>query len=237
MRLLLIALILPVAVTAIDALARTRRRGHALARWIGWVLCGAVPFLIGLAALLLARVMNLFSAMPPGAVGADVVRMTGGDVGVLIGVLVVMILAFVFVRPLCLRAVASALNQGAGARRYPETPAADAAAVALTLVSSVVVIAIGLVNPYSALLLVPALHLWLWLAQPGMRTHRWLVLGLTLAAALPAIPVLIYYANAYGLTPIGLLWSGALMIAGGAMPIIKLCAVGAGARPASPVRS
>jgi hypothetical protein len=45
------------------------------------------------------------------------------------------------------------------------------------------------------------------------------VLAVTLVAVVPAVPVAIYYANAYGLTPPALLWSGALMIAGGAMPV------------------
>lgn len=220
-RLLLAALILPVGVTAIDALARTRRRGHSLSRWLAWVLCGSVPFLAGLCALLLARVAHLFSADPPGAVGSGLVHMTGGDVAILAGVLLVVILAFVFLRPFCLRLLASVFARGARSRRHPETPAADAAAVALTLVACAVVLGLGAVNPYSALLLVPALHCWLWLAQPGMRTHRWAVLLLTVVSVLPALLVLIYYANAYGLTPLGLVWSGTLMVAGGAMPVLN----------------
>jgi hypothetical protein len=83
----------------------------------------------------------------------------------------------------------------------------------------VVALVLWSLNPFAALFLVPALHLWLWLAQTGLRTHRWAVLTLTLLALLPAVPVVIYYTNAYGLTPLALIWSGALMIAGGAMPV------------------
>jgi hypothetical protein len=221
-RLLVLALILPVAATGVDALARTRRRGHSILRWLGWVLCGAVPFLVALAALLLVRVTSLLSVTLPGAVGAGVVPITGGDVAVLVGVLVLMVLAFVFLRPLALRAVASVYGQsGPGSRPAggPESPAADAAAVALTIVMCVVALALWSLNPFAALFLVPALHLWLWLAQPGVRSHRWGVLTLTLVAVLPTLPVVVYYANAYGLNPLSLLWSGALMISGGAMPV------------------
>ncbi len=218
-RLLVLALILPVAATAVDALARTRRRGHSILRWLGWVLCGALPFLIALAALLVARVTNLFSAMPPGAIGARVVPVTGGDLAVLIGVLVLVVLGFLVLRPLGLRAIASAYGPTGRRAGGAESPAADAAAVALTVVMCLVALALWVLNPFAALFLIPALHLWLWLAQPGVRSRRWAVLVMTLLAVLPALLVVIYYANAYGLTPPGLLWSGALMIAGGAMPV------------------
>jgi hypothetical protein len=123
-----------------------------------------------------------------------------------------------------LRAVAAALGSAGPDRRHPESPAADAAAVALTLVMSTLAVLIWALNPYSALLVVPALHLWLWLAQPGLRAHRWAVLVFTLAAVLPMVIVLIYYANAYALTPVGLVWSVALMVSGGAMSVVTaLC--------------
>ena len=74
-------------------------------------------------------------------------------------------------------------------------------------------------NPFAALLLVPALHLWLWLAQPGARSRRWSVSLLLLLAIVPGVLVLIYYANAYGLSPIGLVWSLTLMT-GGALSVV-----------------
>lgn len=222
LRLLVLALIAPVAATSVDALARTRRRGHSILRWLGWVLCGCLPFLVALVALLVVRVTNLLSVKLPGAVGAGVVPVTAGDLAVLAGVLVLMVLAFVVLRPLALRGVASLYGQSGQAARPaagPDSPAADAAAVALTLVMCVVALVLWSINPFAALFLVPAVHLWLWLAQPGVRSHRWGVLALTLLAVLPAVPVAIYYANAYGLTPLSLIWSGALMVTGGAMPV------------------
>jgi hypothetical protein len=214
LRLLVFTLILPVAATAVDALARTRRRGHSLLRWIGWVLAGAVPFLVALVALYVARLSGVLSASPPGAVGAHAVSVTAADVAVMFVVLLLLGLSFWQVRPMCLRLVRRVVP----VNRAPESPPADAAAVALTLVMCVIALIVWLINPYTALLFVPALHLWLWLAQPGLRSGRIAVVTVALAALLPAVPILIYYFVAYGLTPWGMLWSMVLMVAGGAMP-------------------
>jgi hypothetical protein len=213
-RLLIFTLILPVLATAIDALARARRRGHSLLRWVGWVLAGAVPFLVALVALYLARLTGALSASPPGAVGAHAVSVTVADVAVMLAVAVLLGLSFWKVRPLCLKLV----RQLVPISRAPESPPADAAAVALTLVMCVLALIVWIVNPYTALLFVPALHLWLWLAQPDLRSRRVGVLAVVVAALLPAIPILVYYGIAYGLTPWGMLWSLTLMVAGGAMP-------------------
>jgi len=96
------------------------------------------------------------------------------------------------VRPLCLRLLA---RLGEGSRR-PESPAADAAAVSLSVVMVVLAIVVWVLNPFAALLLVPALHLWLWLAQPRARSSRWFVLLALAIAIVPGVLVLIYYANA-----------------------------------------
>jgi hypothetical protein len=219
-RLLVFVLIMPVAAAALDALARTRRRGHTLTRWLAWVLTGAVPFVIGLGALLGARAAGLLSFTPPGAVGSEGVPRTSGDVVVLLVVLMLVVVSFAFLRPLCLRMLARQLPE---AGRRPESPAADAAAVALSVVLCVLTLVVWALNPFAALLLIPALHLWLWLAQPGVRSHRWSIALLLVVGIAPGVLVLFYYANAYGLSPLALAWSLALM-PGGAMSIVAaLC--------------
>jgi hypothetical protein len=219
-RLLVLALILPVAACTLDAVARTRRRGHTLIRWLGWVLSGAVPFLIGLLMLLIARATGLLSFTPPGAVAGSGVTMTGGDLTVLLVALLLVAASFAFLRPLCLRLLARQLPDSA---RRPESPAADAAAVALSVVLCVVAVVVWALDPFAALLLVPALHMWLWLAQPGARAHRWSMALLLVIGFVPIGLVLFYYANAYGLAPGALAWSLALL-PGGAMSILTaLC--------------
>jgi hypothetical protein len=214
-RLLVLALILPVAATTVDAIARTRRRGHAVLRWVGWVLAGVLPFLVGLVALLIARAAGVLSAEPPGAVGAGAVPITGADASVMGVVLLLVVACFLLLRPLCLRLLA---GLGEGARR-PESPAADAAAVSLSVVMVVLALVVWALNPFAALLLVPALHLWLWLAQPGARRSRWFVLVAMLIAIVPGALVLIYYVNAYGLSPLALAWSLTLMT-GGSLSVV-----------------
>jgi hypothetical protein len=218
-RLLVLALILPVVATTLDALARTRRRGHMTLRWVGWVLVGAVPFLIGLGVLLLSRAAGWLSATPPGAVlggsaGGRGIALSGADTAVLGLVVFLVVVTFVFARPLCLRA----LLHLSEADRRPESPAADAAAVALSVVMCLLALVMWAINPFAALLLVPALHLWLWLAQPSVRAHRLTVAMLLLVAIVPPILVAVYYLIAYDLSPINLLWSVVLMT-GGSMPI------------------
>jgi hypothetical protein len=212
-RLLVLALMLPVAAATLDAVARTRRRGHTLARWIGWVLSGAVPFVLGLVVLLIARATGLLGFAPAGAVAG--VRLSGGEIAVLAVVLALVLLSFVFLRPLCLRLLTRLPDPG----RRPESPAADAAATALSVVMCLLALVVWVLNPFAALLLVPALHLWLWLAQPAARSRRWSVALLLLVGIAPALLLAFYYANAYALTPLALIWSLALM-PGGAMSAI-----------------
>ncbi len=214
-RLLVLALILPAAAGTLDAVARARRRGHALVRWFGWVLAGAVPFVGGLVALLLARAAGILSFTPPGAAAGIGAPHTGADVVVLLMVLGVVIAGFALLRPSCLRLLAQQLP---GSPRPPQSPAADAAAVALNAVLCALAVIVWLVNPFEALLFVPALHTWLWLAQPGARGRRWSVALLLLVGVVPIGLILFYYANAYALSPLGLAWSLALL-PGGAMPI------------------
>jgi hypothetical protein len=83
----------------------------------------------------------------------------------------------------------------------------------------VLALVVWALNPFAALLLVPALHMWLWFAQPGARSHRWSMALLLLVGVVPLALMLFYYANAYGLSPIALAWSLALL-PGGAMPIV-----------------
>jgi hypothetical protein len=209
-RLLVLALILPVAVATIDAVARTRRRGHSLLRWLGWVLASAVPFVLVLIVLLIVKLAGFVSRAPPGPVAGGVPIGAGGTVLIVI-LAALLVAAFVLLRPRCVR-LAARLRP---VRRQPETPSGDAAGVALMVVLAAVTLVIWLGNPFAAALLVPALHLWLWLAQPGVRGRRWLMVALGLIGLVPALLILAYYVHGYHFTPIGFLWSTVLLVLGG----------------------
>jgi hypothetical protein len=211
-RLLVLTLILPVACSLLDGIARLRRQGHAPLRWVIWVLSSAVPFVIGYIALLLARLTGLLNVTTPGAVGAGEVPAGATGLVVLIAVLIVIVLAFVLLRPRCLR-LAATMKSG----RVPQSPAANAAAVALSAVMTVTALVIWIVNPLSAVLVLLPLHLWLWFGEPAIRSRRALTLPAIVVAVLPAFVVLFYYHSLLGLSVGQLLWSGALMLAGGTM--------------------
>lgn len=209
-RLLVLALILPVALATIDAVARIRRRGHSLQRWLAWVLASALPFVLVLVVLLIVRLGGFVSDAPPGPVAAGV-PVAGGGAALMIILLLILAGSFVFLRPRCLRWAASLYRS----RRPAAGPSGEAAAVALMAVMSAVALVLWLGNPFAAALLVPALHLWLWLAQPAVRGRRWLMAIFGLIGLMPAALLVAYYVHAFHLTPVGFVWSGLLLVIGG----------------------
>jgi hypothetical protein len=158
-----------------------------------------------------ARATGALSATPPGALGASGVPMTGGDTAVLASVGAVIVVGFLWVRPLLVRVLSRPLRGGA----RPESPPADGAGVALSVVMCALALAMWIVNPFSAAMLAVALHAWIWLAQPELRARRPLVLALPLIGIIPALAVFLYYIGAYGLSPLEFIWSVTLMVAGG----------------------
>ncbi len=233
-RLLVLVLIVPVVPAVVDALARARRRGHSISRWLVWALAGVLPFLVAVAIVLLGRGAGLITAAPPELTGPGAVPLGVRGVVLIALAAVGWLLAFFVLRPFCIRLALSRL--GAGQARRASTPAGDAAAVALSIVLCVTALVAWLLNPFAALLLVPALHLWLWLAREEVRARRWLVALLVLAGILPAVGLVAYYAHAFGLaSPAALAWSATLLLAGGGVPAAAIgywsvalaCAVGA----------
>ena len=160
-RLLVLALILPVLVATIDGLARARRRGHSILRWTVWVLASAAPFALALLLVLGSRLIGLIDTAPPGPVAADAVPLHGSGVALLLLSALAIGLGFFVLRPLIIAA--------AGGRRGLDGSDPEGAGVALLLVMCLAALAIWLANPFAALLLVPALHLWMWVVDPDVR--------------------------------------------------------------------
>jgi hypothetical protein len=71
------------------------------------------------------------------------------------------------------------------------------------------------VNPYTALLLVPALHLWMLAAAPEVRVPRAAALALVLAGLVPFALAGAYYAEQLGLGPLELAWEVVVLLSGG----------------------
>ncbi|MGA9858454.1 MAG: hypothetical protein WBQ18_11375, partial [Solirubrobacteraceae bacterium] len=78
--LFVLALLVPVAMTTIDGVARARRRGYVIWRGLVLVLAAAVPFLLGLLVVVAGRLAGLFPVAPPGPVAPGAVPLDGGGV-------------------------------------------------------------------------------------------------------------------------------------------------------------
>jgi hypothetical protein len=201
---LVLALMVPVALTTIDALARARRRRRSVWRWLALVLGAAAPFALGAAVLLGARVVGWIADAPPGPVPAGAIPLTSSGTVSLILAAVVALGAVAVLRPF---AVNLARRERAG----------EGAAPALLLVLVAVTFAIWVSNPFAALLVIPALHLWLLAINPDLHLRLPVRLALIALGVVPVVLIVGYYCVTLGFGPLDAIWSAALLIAGGAV--------------------
>jgi hypothetical protein len=210
--LFVLALLVPVIMTTVDALARARRRGHTISRAVAVVMAAAVPFVLAILVVFGARLAGIIPIAPPGPVAPGAVPLTSDGIAVLVLAGLVLVAGGFGVR-----AFARAVRQPARARESRNRPPArfsDGAVAALPLVMCLVTLAIWLANPFAALLLVPALHLWLWAVSPDLRVPLPARLVLVAIGLAPAVLVVVYYANELGYGPVGMIWEAVLLLAG-----------------------
>ncbi len=202
MRLLVAAALLPALVATLDAFARVRRRRQAVGPWMGWTAACALPFLAcALAAALLGRVglLPALAAPPP----AGVLSPQGGLLAGVIVCLLVLALAWVAWSRAARRLVAGA------------PPGSAAAGVAVLAVLEAVAAASWVRDPYTALLLVPAVNLWLLVAAPDLRPPRAAAMALVVAGiALPGAVVAVHV-HQLGMNPAQAAWTALLLVSGG----------------------
>ena len=208
--LFVLSLLVPVLMTTIDGVARARRRGHIIWRSLTVVLAAAVPFVLLVGIVLLARLVGILPVAPPGPVAAGAIPLSGGGVALL----VVMALVLVGGSAGVLALVRRLPTRTRTSRRPLEGLGSDGAVAGLLVVMCVVTFAIWLTNPFAAFLLVPALHLWLWAISPDMRVPLPLRLALVALGIVPAVLVVAYYANELGYGPINVVWEMMLLLAG-----------------------
>ncbi len=206
-----LALIVPVLLVAIDGLARARRRGHAISRWLMWVLASAVPFALAVGVVLGARLVGLVDTAPPGAVGAGAVPMHASGTVVLLAVALVLVLGLFGLR----RILIGLIGGEPRARRRPGDPPSAGAGAAVLLSLCAIAIVIWLTNPFAALLLVLALHLWMWVLDPEAGVARPALPILIAIGLAPVALVVLYYTLSLGLSPVQVAWNGVLLLAGG----------------------
>ncbi len=182
-----VGLILPAVITAVDGVARAGRRGAPVGPWVRWSLATALPFGV---TVLGAMSFELIGWLPENVAEAvsPATRLSLGEaIGPLLALGVVFALSWIVLRRLALGDVRP--------RRLPR----EGAAVGLALLLSVEVLVICAINPFAALLLVPAAHLCL-LAALSETPRRSVLVAALIAGAL-ALPVLamLYYGASFDL--------------------------------------
>ncbi len=201
---LALTLILPALVASIDAFARARRRRMAVGPWLAWLAAGVVPFLIGLG---LAHALVLVGAAPEppsSPVAPDLYPLDGGGLAVLGAVVAAVALSWIGLRRFALRL-------------DPELsdPGLPGAAVAIALVLSAAAIVLWLIQPYAALLAVPAVHLWILATLVDSPMPRRLRLTMVLAGLLLPTLLAVYQLFLLGVGPLGGAWYLFLLLTGG----------------------
>jgi len=195
--LLAIALVLPAALAAVDAVARAWRRGEGRPRDLVWVISRALPFAV---ALVFAYLLAFTGLAPSPDYPFDPGRFEVGwrAAIVLVCLVVVLVLVWETIRPL----------------RVPRGAAREGLAAAAGVVLCACVAALWLVNPYLSLFFVPATHVWLAATGPAGPVRRaGIIVALGAALLLPLIVV----ADLAARLDVGLTvpWQLLLMVTGG----------------------
>jgi hypothetical protein len=210
-RLLVGTLLLPPLFMGIDALARLRRRHEPMGPWGVWALAGGVPFLLACAFSRLLAAGGLIDAPGAPVPGANL-DVGGGAIAALVAIALVFALGWLVARAALLHAAGAARV----VRREPDGPGAT---VAIGLLSVAIGAAIWVNNPYAAMLVVPAVHLWPWALTPDLRWPRPAALALVLVALLPLALTWWVDARAFDLSPLTGVWFWTLLVAGGHVPL------------------
>jgi len=203
LRLLLGTLLLPPLLAGVDGLARLRRRRRAVGRWSLWALSCGLPFLCCAVLCWLLGAVGIIAAAPSVPVPGGALPLDGSALTALVAVALTFVLAWLLWAALMRRL------------QIPRSPDPDVAGLPVQLILTGVAVVAWIGNPYTALLAIPAVHLWLLLASPELRPRRGLALVLVALGLAPFGLLLAFYARQLGLGPGELAWSAVLLLAGG----------------------
>ncbi|MFL5918592.1 MAG: hypothetical protein ACJ74X_07690, partial [Gaiellaceae bacterium] len=149
-RLLALAFLLPALIASVDAFARTRRRREPVLPWLVWLASALLPFVLGLALALVLVLVGLARDAPAAPLDPRSVSLDTQAVCSLVATVFAIVLAWILARSSVIRRAAS----------LPDASAPGAACVASLSMCGLVLVLV-FTNPFAALLLVPALHLWM----------------------------------------------------------------------------
>jgi hypothetical protein len=207
-RLLVGALLLPALIAVADGLARARRRRLPAGRAVLWTLSCALPFFTCAVLAYLLGWLGVLGATPSVPVLPSALPFDGSATTAVVALVLTFALAWLLWGVLVQRL-------GWGMRPDPEV-----AGLAMLLVAVPVAILVWLANPYTALLALPALHLWLMLAsrerlEIAPRLRRLGSLALVALGLLPLALLILFYARQYGMGVGEVAWAATLLVAGG----------------------
>ena len=210
-RLLVGTLLLPALLTALDGFFRARRRHLAVGPWLAWLGATGLPVVL---AWVWARALGVTGALDPP--DAPVLPLPPVEWVAFASVAVVLLLGWFGVRALILART--------GAR---SSPIAGGLAAATGTVLCVLTALVWVVNPYTAALLLPAAHLWLFAAAPASRMRGWTGVAAVLVGIAPFALAALYYMLALAIDPLDLVWMGLLSAASGQLSLIVAIVAGA----------
>lgn len=203
LELLVATLLFPALLAGLDGLARMRRRRVPVGRWVLWTLSCALPFVSCALFAYVLGWLGVLRAAPGTPALPGAMPLGGRAITALVAVGLTFALAWLLWSVL-LRRLGWSLR-----------PHADAAALGSLLVALGVGMVALLVNPFAALLALPAVHAWLALAEPRLRPRRAFALALVALGALPLVLLIAFYAHQLHLGVGGTMWMGLLLVAGG----------------------
>lgn len=208
LRLLALTLLLPALVACVDAIARLLRRRQPVLPRLGWALTPAL--VIALCCLVVVALAGAgLIVAPPGPIGGDLLTLDAAAIAAIAVLAVVAVLSWLLVRPLIVRAL------GLDPRRRPDDPAAGVATATVLVLAALL---LAVLNPYAALIVVPAVHFGLWAAAPETGMHRATAVLFMLAGLVLPLLVLVSGASAFGLGAAEVPWFWLLLVAGGQQP-------------------
>ncbi|WP_354699598.1 hypothetical protein DSM112329_05319 [Paraconexibacter sp. AEG42_29] len=200
------ALLIPVLLVSIDGFARARRRREPVGRRLAWVGATVLPFLLTALAAVVLALVGLVDPAPEMAVPAGALPPDGAALAASIALFLVFVLGWLLVRPLVLKL--SGVADGLGSDTA-------APAIATLIVLCLLAVVVWVLNPFAAVLLAPALHLWMLAITPDWRWPRPVRLLAVLAGVVPFALVAVLDAGALGYSLKDGAWQAVLLVAGG----------------------
>jgi hypothetical protein len=214
-RLIVLCLLLPALLAALDGFFRARRHRLHAGAWVAWALGAGLAVPLAWAWLRLLGIAGALPA-PRGPVLPSDLPLSSGQAAALASVALALAAGVLATRLL-----------GRSGSRARGNPAAGAAGAAVGAIVCGVTLLVWVRNPYAAALLVPAAHLWLFLGAPQTRLRgAWGWIALLAGLLAPAF-VLVAEMDALRIGPFALVRMWLVATAGGHVSAWSALAVGA----------